>query len=638
MAKVCDRSAGRVAPKPDYVRDEDVFQLARRVFKNIDTPLGKAMHDALLKGDADFIANASINPTNYDNPLTYFLDAMVVGLLGKYPELRDLGVITADPETQAKLSFYEAEQQCYETNWRITNYLEGKVVPLHPLVEEVIDKARMYISKAVGRCPAVDDLKLRFGPGATSQTHGESVTLADKLCAYPELTMDSRRYASVLEKSPIWAKLISEAHPESVIQYRAFPDDFGNLREFYKFAPKLTRGDRFTTVPKKATTHRGIKTQPHTLSCIQLAYGTHLSDVIERIGIPKVIAKQVHAEMARQASLTGEFCTVDLASASDTVAKRVVELLWPSDWHECLSELRCAETYIVPPPYRLVESLSPEVLGIGFATGRPRWHVNQQFSAMGCGFTFELETITFYAIARAASDVVDGRLKEPVYCFGDDIIVTSQSSTLLLQTLSFLGFTPNRKKTFVGVGFNESCGGDYFRGQFVRPYFLKDKPDEPHQWMSVCNGITRCRDILTDLGGNPGILGDAWNYAFTRIPMHLRLFGPRAFGDICIWGERSRWTMRRPPRKRVRAVKATDSSLETTLVWLPTDTSSWEVKVWMPKARKRPVARYCNTTNLAVMLYSAWVGGSSPLANGFYSLRGEPEKHVEAWLPCNTVS
>jgi len=95
---------------------------------------------------------------------------------------------------------------------------------------------------------------------------------------------------------------------------------------------------------------------------------------------------------------------------------------------------------------------------------------------MGNGFTFELETLIFYAIAKAAciqSGAKTGYNSLSVY--GDDVIIPSAAVSKYLTCFEAVGFEVNMSKSFFAGPFRESCGEDFFNGTDVRPVFVRDE-------------------------------------------------------------------------------------------------------------------------------------------------------------------
>jgi hypothetical protein len=163
---------------------------------------------------------------------------------------------------------------------------------------------------------------------------------------------------------------------------------------------------------------------------------------------------------------------------------------------------------------------------------------------MGNGFTFELETLLFRCIANVMSrnsQNSDEWHAREVSTFGDDIICPADSAKDVIAALKFFGFQINEGKTFVSGEFRESCGGDFFRGHDVRPHFLKESPNEPHQLIALANGLRRFGLRHTSCGG----------LDVSRIP-RLRILdalphqirrctGPESLGDIVVWDEEATW-------------------------------------------------------------------------------------------------
>jgi len=175
-----------------------------------------------------------------------------------------------------------------------------------------------------------------------------------------------------------------------------------------------------------------------------------------------------------------------------------------------------------------------------------KWVVLEKFSSMGNGYTFELETVIFSAIANVVSRLCgyDGRLGKDVYVFGDDIIVKDDVASSVVAVLEFLGFSLNREKSFWGkVPFRESCGGDFFEGRAVRGFYLKGDPDTPEKLISVANGI---RKVGFQLGLTYNDLLPSWFSVLDELPSAIRRCrGPEELGDIVIHDTPDKWSMYR---------------------------------------------------------------------------------------------
>jgi hypothetical protein len=212
-------------------------------------------------------------------------------------------------------------------------------------------------------------------------------------------------------------------------------------------------GNVLFTVPKSATIDRCACKEPDVNMFLQHAAGAALTKLLLRVGID-LSDQSRNRNLAREGSIKGSHATIDLSSASDTLCTELVFQLLPAPWFSYLESLRCARTYI---PFE----------------GYEFWHQNEMFSSMGNAFTFPLETLVFYALAKATCYLTgtSGR----ILVYGDDIVVPSGCAREVCDVLSFVGFTPNGDKTFITGNFRESCGGHYVGGKDVTPFYV-DRP------------------------------------------------------------------------------------------------------------------------------------------------------------------
>jgi hypothetical protein len=201
---------------------------------------------------------------------------------------------------------------------------------------------------------------------------------------------------------------------------------------------------------KNAKTYRSIVVEPPLNTLFQKGLGSHIRGRLRKAGIDLNTLAMLNKHMAQVSSVNGRLATVDLSMASDTIAKWLVELLLPYPWYHCLGSFR---------------------------TGRVQYKGHdillEKFSSMGNAYTFELESMIFYALAWSCCSVL-GLDCSQVSSFGDDIIIPTEAVTLLYSTFQYCGFVVNTEKSFTSGPFRESCGGDYVHGIDIRPYYQKD--------------------------------------------------------------------------------------------------------------------------------------------------------------------
>lgn len=472
-----------------------MLKVIKRINRVIGTPLSLKANALIDKRDyLSLVSLETADPRDYPSARDYLLDAQVIALTRKLeglPTGRDL-------ERAAIDTFYKCEEQCFQTNQRVALYLNwferGFVGDsVDEALYKVLLTARKHIADVLGQVP--QDLVPRLSGGSTFYDKGEEITIPHKMDSRPSVTPAGWSVVADLWRETAW----SRAH---------------------SLSPLIVLGNRFTTVPKDSKKNRGICVEPSLNVAYQLALGSYIRerlldvagiDISGKLGLT---AQDYHRSLARLGSITGSLATLDLSNASDTVAYQVVKLLLPKAWFDVLKELRSPSTFI-----------------------DGNWVKLQKFSSMGNGFTFELETLIFWALARTVSP------QGVVSSYGDDIILPTCASGSLRGFLKLLGFEVNAAKSFTDENhpFRESCGGDYFKGEWVRPIYLKVMPDSPASWMVTANLITTMGQLL----GLEDTITSAFQVAVSQIPVKLRLYGPKRAGDGVIHSEdRSLWITR----------------------------------------------------------------------------------------------
>jgi len=489
----------------------DVTRQASLFYEGLGSPVALSAAAMLRSGDWDGLAKLSVNPSSYSDPLRYLCDASAAALLKKLQQLPS----SYDKRARAIEKWWDGEKDCYRTNQRLFAYMpENQVFDLSRagVVSFIIKDIQKIIRGWLGTKPP-SLLNGRFGPGATFSDRGGRTTVPDKMSSDPTLTPNAVWFL------PQWLGTQWGA---------ALAQRSGEL--------SFVRGNRFATVPKTALIDRCIASEPSINGFYQLALGRVLRDKLRRVGWDLDSAQDIHRQVAEKSSVSLEFATLDLSNASDTVSKELVRLLLPRDWYDQLNDLR-----------------SPATLIDG------KWVVLEKFSSMGNGYTFELETIIFAAITCAVSRMAGykGDLGKDVFVFGDDIICKDGVVEDVTAVLAFFGFSLNKEKSFCGkLPFRESCGGDYFSGIAVRPFYLKELPSEPQEYIAFANGLHALNSRLTISGGVANLR--AWFSVLDSLPSWVRhCRGPKDLGDIVVHDDESRWRIRwRNSIRYVRAWKA----------------------------------------------------------------------------------
>lgn len=469
-----------------------------RLWEDLNTPVSLSCYLLFKYEEYKQLVEKSIDPANYRSAWDFQKDYQSVSILSKYPYL-DTKI---DKAEVALKKFMEAEEQCRLTNLSLDERFRGD----HRF--RIIFQIAKYKIESILSKSKISFDDLRFGPGASSSCRGSSVTIVDKLQGKIESGFKAR-----------WLiPHIYANHHRASAQMATIDNDGNEFIDFDRMKVSILDHNELFFVPKNAKTDRSICIEPHVNIQGQLMVGSAIRRALAMIGLDlDVSASATNRRLAELGSIDGSYATVDLSSASDTIAYDLVARLLPLPWFELLDSLRSAYTKL---PDGTI-------------------HENEKFSSMGNGFTFELETLIFYALSYAVRQYLN--VKGTLSVYGDDIVVPVEVSTLLIEVLEKCGFKTNSDKTFTTGVFRESCGSDFFSGVNVRPYFIKSRPQYVPEIFKIANGI---RHAARRFAGSHrfddchGILRRTWNSILLEIPRELRLFGPRDFGDQVIWSPR----------------------------------------------------------------------------------------------------
>lgn len=253
--------------------------------------------------------------------------------------------------------------------------------------------------------------------------------------------------------------------------YNNFRWEIANLvraSQFGKF--KVVQGSNLFTVPKETVIARVAFTEPTLNMWGQLGMGECIHDLLKQYhDIDLSVQPKYNGWFARSGSLTGEDCTIDLVSASDTIGLRF------GKWHL---------------PARLMKDLETLRSKSARLPNRGGSMTLNMISTMGNGFTFPLQTWIFANLVLAAYleleiPTHDIYGKRTYGVFGDDIVCKKAAYPLVTKMLAACGFTVNDKKSFSTGSFRESCGKDYFRGHNVRAVYFKEYNDPAHVYSLI---------------------------------------------------------------------------------------------------------------------------------------------------------
>jgi len=403
-------------------------QTVQRLCVEIDTPRSLLVWLLIEYKEWSQIVDLNIDSSVYEDHSNFADDYLVTEILKKSPNL-PLGI---DRRGRALESFINSELKCWFTNMRFDEEEKPEWVPRF---ERNLD---LILGPCNSRALQKIEERSRFGPGASTGVRGVGSASSDKFDKPLHMTADL---------------------------YPFFRSIIGDLWwEHQTSCKEIVPGNKFTTVPKNAKTDRGICVEPTLNMYVQLGLGSYLRSRLKRFGID-LNTQLRNQELAARAYDDG-LATIDLSQASDSLAWGLVLHFVPERWMELLFLLRSKSTTLP----------DGEVIDLG------------KLSSMGNGFTFELESLIFFALVKT---IVPQHLLDDCTVYGDDIIVPKAHADSVIDALNYLGFSVNGSKSFLAGNFFESCGADYFRGVNVRPFYLRGRKDHIPYALQIANSLRK---------------------------------------------------------------------------------------------------------------------------------------------------
>lgn len=462
-------------------------EYSNRLLNCLDTRVARSVKSLLKSGHHRELLDLSLDPHSYSNADLFGRDLAAVSLLSKFPGLNT----GYDLEQEALKSFRWGEDQCRQTNARFRAAYDTPTLGVSG--ESLIWEARRKISRLLGEFSWNDAIQhCAFTTGASV---GFRRSMGDPFYKFSGLPETTRRAAMLccclVEYHPSWAYSIRERQGLDPVNW-----------------VRVVAGNKVAIVPKNAKTGRTIAAEPSGLMFVQKGIGNLLREKLVRVGV--YLNDQTHNQrLACEGSIDGSFATLDLKGASDTVSYELVKALLPSDWFEAMDLVR-SEFGTLP---------SGEIVRY------------QKFSSMGNAYTFELESLIFWALTSAVLELLPSDRDCRFAVYGDDLIVPTAAAGWLVELLSYCGFTTNERKSHTSGPYRESCGKHYFLGVDVTPIYVRKPIDSIARQYWFANAVRRLAGQCTDGDvADPRYFG-VWQSVVDDVPRALRRFVPLGLGD-----------------------------------------------------------------------------------------------------------
>jgi len=402
-------------------------------------------NETFLKLLTDLTGIVPVGDLGRDTPLdlTSLESARGSLLISEVFSKYDDGNPSSEKERTTWEKFHMAESNCRETNLWIS-----KTFRYDPFWGKVRARVRNLLGEF-----SWDEAHegFGFGPGATTRIPRSKSWAAYKFSGIPECTSGNATCASTaIAMEPHWKQCVlnSGASPDNLV--------------------KIVKGNRIVTVPKNYKTDRSIAIEPCMNIYVQKGIGKMIRRRLKRVGID-LNDQTNNQEAARVGSILGTLATIDLSMASDTVSFELVSFILPNDWWWALEQCR-SPVGVLPSGEEITY---------------------QKFSSMGNGYTFELETLIFWAIAQTVACSSVNETERSILVYGDDIVVPSAVCAEVTRRLSQAGFTPNQKKTWSEGPYRESCGKHYYLGIDITPFYVRKPVQKLDRLFLVHNNVYR---------------------------------------------------------------------------------------------------------------------------------------------------
>lgn len=437
----------------------------------------------------------SLSSLKHDDATSHFVANQFAALIRKYPW--DPSEVQTDPEGTARSTWKASEHRCKRVNQRFRLWTTFRSPH-----EELLSRVRGFIRYAIGDEPDLQRVyeACDFTAGASLGVHGNATNLGRKLSVANWTVTPSafiHFFNALASNLPLLGLLAeSKVYPGGAEVTCWDPQEiWGN----YGRRVDWVTHNKIGFVPKTARTLRSIAVEPIGNGFLQKGTDIYLRRKLKDIGLDlsDQSRNRFFAKFGSEDWLQPNgFCTIDLSSASDSIATEVCRSVLPAAWFDFLNQIRSKEYVLDDSTYRY-----------------------EKFCSMGNGFCFPLETLLFSAIVAAAGGGIPRR---DFVVYGDDIIVRKTHFDAVIAALKLFGFKPNTKKTFSTGPFRESCGADWYAGEDVRPYTLDERLDSVqaiYKFLNLSRRNSRTSEFFQ--GVYPDVLG------WLPVEFHFwRPFGP----------------------------------------------------------------------------------------------------------------
>jgi len=459
---------------PGHLNLPQVVRLNRTKYDNL-----KKKVIACTNKDLGVDLQYGLLPTFELDEFLEYCDALNKDIVVRYPDFETNTVRKKiPPKTKAesdaladktfKSYMASVDEAFFIANGLVKRLHEGEILELD--YRRIFDKAGDIVERALSNVPFEPQTRFFYGPGASLSGFEFDVTPKGQ----------PRTYKSRL------AKLSSLAGELDDLELFFEPSLAEQIRQTSVYSS--WSWDKLHQVPKNADKNRVITITSVLRKAKQKGIGEWIRKAYRSIRSCNInhnldTCARDHQVLAWIASKTSFFDTYDFSSASDRITFPILEEV-------LLGKPR--------PNCQKLWDMMQRSSCLGFEWKGQRY--TYRSFPMGYSFTFELESLLFFALTVAfllnwgftlSETPLDRCIAFLVSTYGDDLIVAfSRARKSFERFFESIGFKLNAEKSFsIETSFRESCGADFNNGTFVRGFYVKTRNPSIRDFLRITNFV-----------------------------------------------------------------------------------------------------------------------------------------------------
>lgn len=385
--------------------------------------------EALMSGPRDRVLNALCFLRRFSSPM--FNESLEQAGLEKFLAVND---------RCRKLEMKSLRANVEEVKWNMYSpSLLQENIPERPISTYLLERLRATARKYINECAISPKLHL-YSPEVLEMGYFSSGAVGDT-----GKTLYEKLVASAWH-SPICGTSLLGHIPMTRGHWVTCEEENGLATEYASYVGISGATSTIKAVPKTYKTSRIIAMEEARNAFCGQALNAYLEKyVINWHGHYDKTTQLPNRAAAIEGSFSDQMATIDSSSASDSISKEILRLIYPPRYYELIMEAAATHAAVGNKRVKLYTALTS-----------------------GTGLTFTNETSFFCIVVDTAYDIAETYGEEdliPFVVFGDDIVCDRRVYDLVCHILDMLGIVVNDQKSYAfGTHYRESCGVEAYLG------------------------------------------------------------------------------------------------------------------------------------------------------------------------------